>query len=55
LLGTSIATATPADSSAIVKANANSRETIQVSNGCGHHRHRNRSGHCVPNRRGFMK
>jgi hypothetical protein len=55
LLGASIATAMPADSSAIVKANANSRETIQVSDGCGSHRHRNRSGHCVNNRRGFMK
>jgi hypothetical protein len=30
-------------------------ETMQVSDGCGQHRHRNRSGHCVPNRRGFMK
>ena len=38
LLGTSIATAMPADGSAIVKANANSKETVQVSDGCGSHR-----------------
>lgn len=47
LLGASIATAMPADS-AIVKAISNSREVIQVLDGCGHHRHRNRHGHCVP-------
>jgi hypothetical protein len=46
LLGASIATAMPADS-AIVKANSNSREVIQVLDGCGHHRHRNHFGHCV--------
>ena len=46
LLGVSIATAMPADS-AIVKANSNSREVIQVLDGCGHHRHRNHHGHCV--------
>jgi hypothetical protein len=49
LLGASIATAMPADGSAIVKANSNSRETIQVLDGCGHHHHRNHHGHCVMN------
>jgi hypothetical protein len=48
LLGASIATAMPADI-AIVKTNSNSREVIQVLDGCGHHHHRNRHGHCVPN------
>jgi hypothetical protein len=46
LLGASIATAMLADS-AIVKANSNSREVIQVLDGCGHHQHRNRHGHGV--------
>jgi hypothetical protein len=46
LLGASIASAMPADS-AIVKANSNSREVIQVLDGCGHHQHRNHHGHCV--------
>jgi hypothetical protein len=49
LLGASIAAAMPADGSAIVKANSNSREVTQVSDGCGHHRHRNHHGHCVHN------
>jgi hypothetical protein len=51
LLGTSIATATPVDHSAIVKAISNSREVIQVLDGCGHYRHRNSRGHCVDNSR----
>jgi hypothetical protein len=49
LLGASIATAMSVDHSAIVKANSDSKEVIQVLDGCGHHRHRNHYGHCVHN------
>jgi len=49
LLGASIATAMPVDSAIAKAAASNSSDVIQVLDGCGHHHHRDRHGHCRMN------